>query len=232
MSLAEILFHLNRLNEANELLINGLASQRTVFGDNNFRLIDTYDTLSKVHLAQLQMKAAETDVRYELSIAVSNFGKLNFNVGVADSSLTYVLLKQEKFSEAEKEARTSLKILRATAPPDHQYTASAEYLLASALVGEHRTKEAEPMIRENMARWGRAKAPAWRAARTESLLGAALVQLHKGKEAGDALNHAYQVLSAKDSGSDADAVATAKQRLGEFQHCAAGHHENSCQLSI
>ncbi|HVY22104.1 MAG TPA: hypothetical protein VG962_01995, partial [Steroidobacteraceae bacterium] len=103
--------------------------------------------------------------------------------------------------------------------------------LASALVGEHKLREAEPMIRENMARWGRAQAPAWRAARSESLLGAALIQLHKGKEAGVALNHAYEVLSAKDSGADADTIATAKKRLDEYQRCVAGHQENNCQLS-
>jgi len=194
-------------------------------------LIDTYDTLAKLHLAQSQLEMAEKDARAELSIATSNFGKVNFNTGMAYVSITNVLLKSKKFSAAESEARSSLKILQATASPDHQYIASAEYLLAVSLVSQHKNKEAEPMLRDNMARWSRAQAPAWRAARSESVLGNALLQLHKPKEASAALNHANEVLSAKDSGADADIIAVAKKRVDEFNRCVAEHRENSCQLS-
>lgn len=87
------------------------------------------------------------------------------------------------------------------------------------------------MLRENIARWTRAEAPAWRAARSESLLSNALLQLHNPKEAVAALNHSYEILSAKDSGADADTIATAKKRVDEFQRCVAEHRENNCQLS-
>jgi len=87
------------------------------------------------------------------------------------------------------------------------------------------------MLRENMARWTRAGAPAWRAARSESLLGNALLQLHKQKDAGVVLSHAYQALSAKDSGADVDTVVVAKKRLDEYQGCIVEHREHNCQLS-
>ena len=137
-----------------------------------------------------------------------------------------------KFVEAENEARISLKILQATASPDHQYVASAEYLLASALNGQRRFKEAEPLLRENMARWTRAEAPAWRAARSESALGVALLQLKKPQDAKQALNNAYKVLSTRESGADPDTIAMAKKRLDQFHRCASDHHELDCQLTI
>ncbi|MES1192383.1 MAG: serine/threonine-protein kinase [Steroidobacter sp.] len=231
ISLGQLLYRKGQIEQASSLIRNGLLAQKSVFGKDSLRLLNTYDILYQIQMHQLKWDESESSVRTELAIAEKNLGKTSFDTGVTHSSVADVLLRRGNFVAAEKEARESLKILRATTSPDHQYVASAEYLLASALVGEHKANEAEPMLRENMARWNHAQAPAWRAARSESLLGAALIQLHKGKEAGVALNHAYEVLSAKDSGADADVIATAKKRVEEYQRCVAGHHENNCQLS-
>jgi tetratricopeptide (TPR) repeat protein len=231
LDLGDLLYRIGNLGEALVLVRKVVEDQKDLFGTSNVRMMSTYDTLSKIEIALKQWDAAEKDARTGLAIAISALGKTNFNVGISHSSVANVLLKRKKYDEAEKEAHVSLTILQETASPDHQYTASAEYLLASALNGQHRFKEAEPMLRENMARWNRAQAPAWRTARTESALGVALLQLKKQPEAKQALMHAYEVLSAKDSGADADTIAVAKLRVDEYQHCVAEHRENSCSLS-
>lgn len=231
LSLADVLMMQSELNEALALTVRGLAKQVTVYGKDSPRLINTYDSLSKIQIGLKQWHEAEKSALIELSIAEKNFGGENFRTGVTHNAVANALLKRSKFLESEREARTSLRILRSTASPNHQYVASGEYLLGASLVGQHKAKEAAPLLRENMARWIRAEAPAWRAARTESVLGNALVQLHKPKEAAIALKHSYEVLSAKDSGADADTIAIAKKRLDEFNLCAAKHRENYCQLS-
>lgn len=231
LSLGDTLLRLGKFSEAELIVKTVLNDQVALFGEKSLRLTPTYDTLSKIQLALKEWDAAEASARKCLAIAVFRFGPGSFDTGIQHSVLAAVLLKRHRFNEAEKESSTSLKILRFTATADHQYLASAEYLLGASLVGEHKAKEAEPMLRENMARWARAEAPAWRAARTESVLGNALVQLHKPIEAAIALKHSYEVLSAKDSGSDADTVAVAKKRLDEFNRCVAEHRENHCKLS-
>ncbi len=231
LSLGELLYHRGMMSEALSLVSRALSDQISIFGNNNSQLINTYDALATIQVELHQYVAAEKSIREALFIAEKSLGPSNFITGIMHSSVANILLKLRKFNDAELEALASLKILQVTASPDHQYIASAEYLLAASLVGQHRVKEAEPMLRQNMARWIRAEAPAWRAARTESVLGVALTQLKKPKEAQQALTHAYQVLSTKDSGADMDTIAIAKKRVDEFQHCIAEHRENNCQLS-
>jgi Flp pilus assembly protein TadD len=148
------------------------------------------------------------------------------------SAVANVLIKNKKYSTAEHEATTSLTTLKSVTTPDHQYVASAEYLLAISLVGQHHFKEAEPMLRENIARWNRTEAPAWRAARTESALGVTLLQLKNLPDAKQALIHAHEVLSAKDSGADMDIIATARKQLEQFKRCEAEHRLNNCEISL
>jgi len=165
-------------------------------------------------------------------IALANFGNNSFDVGIAHSSVANICLSRKKFLDTEKEARISLKILRAAVSPDHQYIASAEYLLATSLIGQHRAKEAEPQLRENMARWTRAEAPPWRAARTESVLGIALLQLKERQAAKQALIHADEVLSTKDSGALPDEIESAKKRLEQFQQCEKENRLNTCKVEL
>jgi len=217
LSLGEILSRRGKLDEATNLVNNALATQKALFGSNNIRLAYTLDLLSTIQLSQHNSEAAESSERQALAIAETAQGKNNFYTGYIHSSMADVLIRRRKYIEAEKEARASLKILQATTTPDHQYISSAEYLLAEVLVATHRAKEAEPLLQANIARWNRANAPAWRTARSESLLGAALLQLHKRDEAGQLLTHAYQVLSATGSGADSYAVTAAQERLQQYQ---------------
>jgi hypothetical protein len=69
------------------------------------------------------------------------------------------------------------------------------------------------LLRANLERWHQADAPAWRIARSNSLLGEALLQLRKRTEGTMLLHESYQALSAKDSGAPTEVIAAAKSRL-------------------
>jgi hypothetical protein len=136
-----------------------------------------------------------------------------------------------KYLQAETESRIALEILRSSSP-NHQYTASAEYLLSIALVGQFKSLEAESTLRQNISRWSRAEAPPWRAARSESILGIAQLQLHKPVEAKQHLLHANEVLSAKDSGAFPDEIIASRKRVEEFKRCEAAHRLDTCEIPI
>ncbi len=232
VDLGELLYFQGKTAEAETVLKKALVNQKITFGPTSSWLLGTYDELSKVHIAQRRWNSAEADARNDLSIAISTYGKNNFNTGVAHSVAANVFLKTMDPKHAEEQARISLSILKADLSPDHQYIASAEYLVAASLVAQHKSEKAEAMIRENIARWNRAKAPTWRAARTESLLGIALLQLHKLNEAKQHLLHADGILLAKDSGAFPNEIATAHKRVEEFQRCETEHHLDKCELTI
>ncbi|HVY24559.1 MAG TPA: tetratricopeptide repeat protein, partial [Steroidobacteraceae bacterium] len=232
LSLCEILHHLGHDGDALKLANKVLLDQRAVFGENSSQLINTYNILSQIYLTTSRYRDAEQMAKQGLDIARHSLGNNNFMTGQMQSSVANVSIRRKEYAAAEHEASLSFKVLQSTASPNHQYIASAEYLLASALAGEYKSKEAEPMIRENMARWSRAEAPAWRSARSESLLGVALLQLHKPGEAKQHLLHADEILSAKDSGAIPDDIAIAHKRVEEFKRCEEKHQLSNCVLSI
>ena len=106
-----------------------------------------------------------------------------------------------------------MAIMQAIKSTDHQYMASAEYLLGEALVATRRNAQAEAVLRQNIQRWQQNKAPAWRVARSENLLALVLIQMNKMTDGKALLQSSYHALTAKDSGASDEAIAAAKARM-------------------
>jgi len=211
--LGDLLFRRGQLEESAQLVANALAAQKILFGEANANVAGTLDTLARIYQEQGKWEIAEQTAREALTITEKAFGNTNSNTAYYHSALADLLIKRRKFVEAEKSAQAALAIFQSDTSADHQYLASAEYLLAEVLVATGRSKEAEPLLRANIERWQKADAPAWRAARSRNLLGAALLQLRKQGEGTALLQESYGTLSAADSGAPADVVVTAKSRL-------------------
>ncbi len=211
--LGELLYRHGEFDEAATLVQHALAAQQKLYGDSNAILAGTLDTLSSIQQSQKNWNGAEISSREALSISEKVFGNNNINTTYYRTSLADLLMKRSKYAEAEKQARLARDTMLASDSPNHQYLASAEYILAEILIETRRSKEAEPLLRTNIERWQQADAPAWRIARSKSLLGAALLQLHNRTESTALLKESYETLSAKDSGAPADVVAIAKSRL-------------------
>ncbi|MES1146881.1 MAG: tetratricopeptide repeat protein, partial [Solimonas sp.] len=231
LSHAEALYYLKQFAEASTLANQVLFDQKTVFGNSNPQLINTYYILSELDLATGQTNAAEQAARKGLEIANNTLGDGNYMTAEMHSAVANVLIRKKQYGEAQTEAALSLKELQSELPPDHQYIASAEFLLAAALTGLHRNAEAASLLQTNIERWTRTGAPAWRAARSESLLGVILMRSGKVTEAGFALTHAFQMLSATNSGADDEAENAARKRLVQYKHCMNEHHLGNCQIN-
>ncbi|MGE0189488.1 MAG: protein kinase [Steroidobacteraceae bacterium] len=211
--LGDLLFRQGKFDEAAILVNQALATQKVLYGENNLTLGGTLDSLSLIQYAQGKLDEAEQSSRNALRITANGLGSDNIGTVYYYSALADLLIKRQKYTEAEHLARTAITILKSTNSTDHQYMASAEYLLATVLVATNRSQQAEPLLRENIERWQQNKAPVWRIARSENLLGAALLQLQKPKEGRTLLQSSYQTLQAKDSGASAEIIADAKARL-------------------
>jgi tetratricopeptide (TPR) repeat protein len=232
LSLAEVFYYLGKYDEASSLAKRVYSDQLTIFGDGNPQLINTHSVLSRIYIATGSLKLAEEEARKGLRVAVRSLGESNLTTAVMHSTLANVLLHSNKPREAEQEATHSLRTLKTQSSPDHQYVGSAEYLLGASLIAQHRFEEAESILRENIARWKRTEAPDWRAARSESLLGAMLSQVNRNKEAAELLSHANQVLSAKDSGADKETISIARKRFELLQVCIAERRESNCKPGV
>jgi serine/threonine protein kinase/Flp pilus assembly protein TadD len=211
--LGDLLLRQGNFDEAAILVNQALNIQKVLYGDNNPTLAPTIDALALIQYAQGKPDEAEQNARSALRIKENALGKNNIGTVYYYCALADLLIKRNKFTEAKQHARTAIAILTTTHSTDHQYMASAEYLLAATLVASNQNQQAEPLLRQNIARWKQNGAPAWRVARTESLLGTALTQLHKIDEGKILLQRSYQTLQAKGSGASAEIVAESKQRL-------------------
>lgn len=230
MSLGEVLLHLEKFDAALQTVTRSLREQEDVFGPTSPRLINSYIVLSRIQMAMRENSVAEENAHRCLKIARTSLGENNFMTGACHSLISDVLIKQQRFVDAERESRLALRILNEKAPRDHQYVASAEYLLAESLVGQHRAKEAEPILRENINRWNRTDASAWRSARSENLLGVVLIQLGKNDAGAIALHHSSGIIFDNESRADADTKAIAKKRVDEFLYCKEVSFDLRCRL--
>jgi tetratricopeptide (TPR) repeat protein len=129
--------------------------------------------------------------------------------------LAQIHWRQRKFAEAEAELKSALEIYATTLPPDHQYVASAEYLMGEVLLALNRLPDAEAMLTASMNRWKRTDAPAWRAARSASALGEAMHRQGRNPQAEKYLLEGYEVIGSQ-TGADPLTKQRTRERLAKF----------------
>jgi len=227
--LAEVLYLLGRIDEAALLYERSLDAQRRLYGDDSLWVASTMDSLARTRMAQNRVSDAESLARQALLISVAK-RKFHVDTGFLMSSLGQILAKQKKYTEAERHLRDALEIFAKTVAPDHQYVASAEYLLGDVLLATNHLVDAEATLTASMNRWKRTDAPAWRAARSASALGEALYRQGKKKDAEKYLLEGYQALTAE-TGADADTRNKARQRVVDY-YVAMGQKEKLNELML
>jgi tetratricopeptide (TPR) repeat protein len=215
--LAEVLFLKGVVNTAGELYEGVLSRQQKLYGESSKPVADTLDALARVRLAQNKPAEAEKLTREAVAILerFSEDGKPNFMTGYLRTSLAQILLRQEKYAEAETEILKARAIYEVTLDPDHQYIASAEYVQGEILLGLHQYADAEGVLTASMNRWKRTPAPAWRSARSASALGEALYRENKLRDAEKYLLQGFLDLNTAD-GVDPVSVRKARERIERF----------------
>jgi tetratricopeptide (TPR) repeat protein len=130
-------------------------------------------------------------------------------------SFARTLAERGKYAEAEATLRQSLKVLVSELPPEHQYTASAEYFLGETLLATNRLSEAERVLISSIDRWKRSGAPTWRTMRSVSALGETLYRQGHLREGENYLSESFNQLST-DRNADAIAKKKARERFERF----------------
>jgi eukaryotic-like serine/threonine-protein kinase len=150
--------------------------------------------------------------------------------GYLQTALAQIMAKKGKHKEAETQLREALDLFARTLPPDHQYVASAEYVLGEVLLATGRLADAEAMLTASMNRWTRTDAPAWRSGRSASALGETLYRQGRIGDAERYLTQGYRALTA-DTGADQDTRSKARARIARF-YTDRGQRHKLDELSL
>jgi eukaryotic-like serine/threonine-protein kinase len=213
--LANVLELRGLIEDAGVLYESVLNARRVLYGDVSAPVADTLQSLARLRLAQNRLPEAEKLAREGLAINREAQTKTQFKNGYLKTSLARILMKQGKHSEAESELRQALDVFSKELPSDHQYVASAEYVLGEVLLAQGRIIDAEAILTASMHRWRRTDAPEWRAARSASALGEALERQGRTQDAEKYFVDGFRVLVA-DSGAEREAVDSARERITRF----------------
>jgi eukaryotic-like serine/threonine-protein kinase len=208
-NLGDVYFAQNRWDEAATQFSEALRIFARVLGENTTTVANILDSLAQVRQAQGRLAEAEELARRAVATYALVDGKY-VDSGYNRVVLGAILTRRSKFDEAELELRRALDIFSLELPADHQYIASAEFRLGEVLLAVGRLNEAEATLAASMERWNRARAPAWRAARSANALGEVLHRQGRLAEA-----RRFLVESARELEADPNAELWAKRKAQE-----------------
>jgi eukaryotic-like serine/threonine-protein kinase len=228
--LADVLALRGRTNDAASLYERALGAQRLLYGNVSAQVADTLEALARVRVAQGRVEDAEDLTREAILANRQARGSTNYMTGYLQTSLAQILAKRGKHEEAEVQLREALDLYARTLPPDHQYVASAEYVLGETLLATNRLVDAEAMLTASMHRWKRTDSPAWRSGRSASALGEALYRQGRIADAERYLTQGFRELTA-DSGADPDTRSKARERIARF-YTDRGQRHKLDELSL
>jgi serine/threonine protein kinase/tetratricopeptide (TPR) repeat protein len=228
--LARVLNLQGRSDESAALYESTLTLQRLLFGEESQRVCDTMTELAQVRLNQNRLADAEKLMTDALALSRKLRGESHHRTAYMLSGLAQIHFRQQKYKLAEEEARASLDVFAETLPPDHQYVASAEYLIGEILLATNRLTDAEAMLTASMNRWKRSDAPTWRAARSASALGEVLHRAGRVDFAEKYLLEGYTQLSVA-NGVDHQTRIKARERLARY-YLDTGQREKLRELQL
>jgi tetratricopeptide (TPR) repeat protein len=214
--LADVLTSQGKLEDARKRYVRAIESQRQLYGKNSARVTESMGSLAKIRLAQKHPREAADIARSALQANYSLKMQDHVATGYLKTVLASALLDLAEYPQAESELREALVIFSKKGfTSDHQYTASAEYLLGEVLLATDRLAEASQVLSASMTRWQRGGSPEWRSARTASALGEVEYRQGRVVEAEQHLVDSYRVLTNA-KGVEAGAVDKARERIARF----------------
>jgi eukaryotic-like serine/threonine-protein kinase len=228
--LARVLNLQGRTEEAAVLYESTLTAQRLLFGDSSARVGDTMTELAQVRLNQGRLSEAERLMTESLELSSKVRGAGHHTTGYLWAGLANIHYHQDNMARAETEVRTALDIFATSLPADHQYVASAEFLVGEIFLATNRLPDAEAALTASMNRWKRTDAPSWRAARSASALGEALHRQGRMTEAEIYLRDGYDGLTAG-NGVDQQTLKKARERIARY-YIATNQREKLNELQV
>ena len=228
--LARVLNLQGKTDDAADMYQRTLEAQRLLYGDTSTKVGDTLTELAGVRLAQNRVSEAEKLMAESLELSRKIRGASHHTSGYILSALAQIHWRQNKLKLAEGELKSSLEIFATSLPPDHQYVASAEYIMGEVMLSMGRLPDAEAVLTASMNRWKRTDAPAWRAARSASALGETLHRAGHTRDAEKYLLEGYRELTVG-NGADAQTRTKARERIAHF-YVDTGQREKLNELQL
>jgi serine/threonine protein kinase/tetratricopeptide (TPR) repeat protein len=154
-NLATALHEKGDLNAAEPLYREAVAQAEHVLGPAHSDTIYALGNLGRLLTDRGQFDEARQ--AYETVLAASRKAHQgpHVDVGYNLELLARLAFKTTQYAEAERQIRAALEIYKATLPPGHGYTASAQTMLGRTLLELSKPKEAQGVLEQAVAEWSK-----------------------------------------------------------------------------
>lgn len=186
-----------RQDEAEKAQAEAVACTQAALGAGDPDTLAQMLTLARMQQQHGHLDQAEATLNSILQIQHKAMGPQHPDTQLTMHCMAAVRLAQKRPDDAEKIYRDSLEIERERKPENPLLLAECTGHLGRLWLNAGRALDAEPLLRECLELRKKHPAPDWRLHCTESLLGHALLQLHKVSEAGPLLRSGYEGLQAR-----------------------------------
>jgi eukaryotic-like serine/threonine-protein kinase len=150
LELGHDLVHLDRLDEAEPLLVRGYEQSRQVSGPDRQVFWVATEYLANLHRVRGRLAEAEALQRQLLEHFLAAYGPKADETITATNNLCLTLVRQRKFAEAEPLFQECARLSRELHGSDHPSTLTILHGVATALYGLGRRAEAESVLRESV----------------------------------------------------------------------------------
>jgi len=134
-----------QLDRAIPLFEQTLAALQAKLGKTHPRALSTQNDLALAYQARSEMNRAESILREVIEARTNRLGASHPEVGLSLTALGENLLKQRKWTDAERALRQGMAILEAERPNDWSRF-NAQSLIGASLLAQSKYDEAEPLL--------------------------------------------------------------------------------------
>jgi tetratricopeptide (TPR) repeat protein len=155
--IADCLHHLDRTEEADEIIRGVVGTQERVLGGDDDDTLDSYQLLANVLNRQSKTKEAEDILKRLLTLYESKYGHAHLHPAalLVQSSLANNLRIQKRFSETETFSKKILLKMKEILGEDDDITLHTLSNLSLALIYQKKWVEAEDIVRDVVAKFTR-----------------------------------------------------------------------------
>lgn len=151
MNLANLYLAMKRINEAERLVVDALAIQRRILGDDDPRVAQGMHNLASLYVETDRLPQAEPLLQQAITTALRVYGPKNPEVAIYLDTLASLYRKGGAYERAKPFAERAVMIAEATLGPAHGRTALLRNNLAVLYLAMENYPAAELLLRETLA---------------------------------------------------------------------------------
>lgn len=221
-NLASLYTVLGRYPDAEPLSTKALEGRRKVLGEENLDTLANMHALGQIFRLEKKYAAAEPLLTKAMEADRRILGAEHPTTLDVEIELASLREDQGRLADSDVLFSTALEARRRVLGQNHPDTLEAMSSLAEVRIKEKKHAEAEPLLREVLARYEKSDPDSWERAEAQSLLGESLAAEQKFDEAEPLLEAGYKGLSANLAALPFDE----RERIGETGQSLVQLYEN------